>query len=69
LVVCGFVGGGITVVVVTEVTVSVSDLALVNMSDVPVTLRTVVPSRAELEAAIESAETAPPPEGGVTGFR
>jgi hypothetical protein len=68
LVVCGFVGGGITVVVVTEVTVSVSDLALVNILDVPVTVRTVVPSTAELEAVIESPKTTAPPTGGVTGF-
>jgi len=68
LLVCGVVGSGFTVAVVTEVTVSVSDLVVVNMPDVPVTVRTVVPSSAELEAAIESPKTAAPPTGGVTGF-
>ena len=67
LVVCGFVGGGLTVVVVTEITVSVSDLVL-KVPDVPVTVRTVLPSSAELEAAIESPKTTAPPEGDVTGF-
>ena len=68
MVVCGFVGGGLTVVVVTEITVSVSDLVLVKVPDVPVTVRTVLPSSAALEAAIESPKTTAPPEGDVTGF-